>query len=383
MALHILTVDEITFKTHLEYMFIGTGRNGFPHQAGALADILSIRENDEIIFYVMKKGFFGIFKAIGNVFYDYNSYENHSPQYLNELLGNKTLTYRLRILPKNVYSKCITEWDMMENPDNIQNQSIYNMQWSWIFKKLNANRGCISIENYEAELLKNLLINNNTLLELSNNYTYSNGIISVCNENISYENNCMREIPRDEVRLNQIKKEEDLRILFTAKTNNHLVLDQVLKSQIRGSVNFISNEIVCSFSERRMDLLFSTISNKCLLIELKNDFIFNDSIYNQIKEYARWISCYKRHYEEIIPILIIKEARIIPRRRGNNIEFKYLNQNDFNNDLKSEWYLNILNQLQSAKTNLFNENISKLKDLEVYTFTTDDNEALISFQQII
>lgn len=32
-----------------------------------------------------------------------------------------------------------------------------------------------------------------------------------------------------------------------------------------------------------------------LLIELKNDFIFNDSIYNQLKEYSRWISSYKEN----------------------------------------------------------------------------------------
>lgn len=383
MALHILTVDEITFKTHLEYMFIGTGRNGHPHQAGALADILSIRENDEIIFYVMKKGFFGIFKAVGNVFYDYNSYQNYYPQYLNNLLENKTLTYRMKILSNNVYSNCISEWDMMENPENIENQSIYNMQWTWIFKKLNANRGCISVENYEAELLKDLLITDNSLLETSNNYTYNNGVISILNENISYENNCVTEIPRDENRLNQILREEDLRILFTAKTNNHLILNQVLKSEYRGIVDFISNEIVCSFSERRMDLLFTTTLNKCLLIELKNVFVFNENIYNQIKEYSRWISYYKRHYEEIIPILIIKEARIIPSRRGNNIEFKYLSQDDKDNDRKSEWYMNILNQLQIAKVNLSNENISKLMDLEVYTFTTDSNDTLTGFQQIL
>ena len=41
MATHILTVNEDTFKVHLKYMFIGTGRNNFAHQNGALADIIS------------------------------------------------------------------------------------------------------------------------------------------------------------------------------------------------------------------------------------------------------------------------------------------------------------------------------------------------------
>lgn len=383
LALHILTVDETTFKTHLEYMFIGTGRNGHAHQTGALADILSIRENDEIIFYVMKKGFFGIFKAVGTVFYDYDSYQNNNPQYLDNLLGGKTLSYRMLIAEKEVYKNYISEWDMMENPNNILNQSIFNMQWSWIFKKLNGNRGCLSIDNYEAELLKNILKNNNVLLSSSRNFLYEDGKISVLNNTTTYDINCQSIIPRDNNRLNQINIEEDLRILFTAKTNNHQILNQVLKPQSRGLINFISNEIACSFSERRMDLLLSTISNKCLLIELKNEFIFNNGIYNQIKEYSRWISSYKSHYQEIIPILIIKEAKTLPSRRGVNVKFKYLSQNDMNNDIKSNWYQEILYELNIAKINLINESIQKLLPLEVYVFTVDDNNLLTGFQQII
>ena len=38
----------------------------------------------------------------------------------------------------------------------IKNKSIYNMQWNCIFKKLNANRGCLSIDESEFNLFKNI-----------------------------------------------------------------------------------------------------------------------------------------------------------------------------------------------------------------------------------
>lgn len=362
-------------------MFIGTGHNGHPHQNGALADILSIRENDNIIFYVMRVGFFGIFKAIGSVFYDYESYQNHYPQYLNDDLDNKTLTYRMKIEALEVYQSPISEWNMMENPSNIENQSIYNMQWSWIFKKLNAARGCLSLESHEFTLFKNILIVNNQRINNELNYSYTNNLITVLNDNTVYDIACTMLLPRSNDRINKIVKEEDLRILFTAQAGNNNLLDQVLQPNNNGNINFIANEILCSFSERKMDLLFGTDQNKCLLIELKNEFIFNIGIYNQLKEYSRWISAYKINYTNIIPILIIKEARILSTRRGS-LYFKYLSRADKDNNVVSRWYQNILDDIAQAKINLQNENIDRLDNLQVYIFTTDSNNRLLNFQNI-
>lgn len=129
MATHILTVDRTTFKVHLNYMFLGTGKDGAAHQTGAQIDILGIRPGDNIIFYVMNCGFFGIFKALGNVFYDFDSHEDQHPQYLHEALGSrKTLTYRMAIEPYEVYEDSLSEWNMMENPSLIKDQSIFNLQ---------------------------------------------------------------------------------------------------------------------------------------------------------------------------------------------------------------------------------------------------------------
>lgn len=373
MATHILTVNEDTFKVHLKYMFIGTGRNNFAHQNGALADILSIREGDNIIFYVMNIGFFGIFKAKGNVFY-----ESHTNQYLNTELNGKTLTYRMIIEPHDVYSNYISEWDMMENPENIKNKSIYNMQWNWIFKKLNANRGCLSIDESEFNLFKNILIQNNTKLNNVLNYSFNNKAIFELNNNTIFYNGNTSILPRDEVNLVKINIEEDLRILFCAKANNNAILNKVLKPSINGNITFISNEAICSFSERKIDLLLGTDRDTCLLIELKNDFIFNDSIYNQLKEYSRWISSYKIKYTKIVPILILKMPRTLAPSKGCKF-YKYLSVDAQNNNLTSDWYNEIIHKINEGRKNLINESIKNVSELQVYVFSVDENKNLLNF----
>ncbi len=381
MATHILTVDRTTFKTHLNYMFIGTGKDGAAHQQGALIDILGIREGDNIIFYVMNCGFFGIFKAVGNVFYDYNSYLGHHPQYLNDFLGNKTLTYRMSIEPSEVFENPISEWDMMENPELILDQSIYNLQWSWIFKKLNASRGCLSIDNYEYELFYNILSNGNIQLENGLNYDLINDKIEYLNNNLAYLQDCKAIIPVSNERILKIHRESDLRRLFTAKAGDLEILDQVLNIEENGNINYIANEVLCSFSERKIDLVFGTDQNKCLLIELKNEFIFDNKIYNQLKEYARWISAYKLDYQEIIPILIIKEPREVAKR-ANGKYYKYLSQEDKDHNQTSPWYNTISEQINDAKILLAEEGINKLQDLKVYTFKTDNDSNLVSFEEV-
>lgn len=383
MSAHILTVDATTFKAHLNYMFIGTGKNGSAHQGGALADILCIRPLDDIIFYVQGYGFYGIFKANGDVFYDYNSYNGHSPQYLDNLLGGKTLTYRALISASEVYESGISEWDMMENPDNIAGKSIFNLQWSWIFKKLNASRGCLSIDNHEFELFKDILKTGNTKLTNLINYDFNNSkIVALAGSSNVYNPQCTTQSPRNINRLTKILNEEDLRIFFTAKSGIDPILDTVLQKNNNGDISFISDEVLCSFSERKMDLVIGTKTNNCLLIELKNDFIFNDGIYNQIKEYSRWGCAYKLQYEKVIPILVIKEAPETAAKRGCKY-FKYLSQEDKTNNEESPWYKDIIQKMTTAKQMLSNQGIKRLADLQIYTFSTDINNNLLGFRRLI
>jgi len=377
-ATHILTVDAQTFNVHLNYMFAGTGKDNAEHQGGALADILAIRPEDNVVFYVMGYGFYGFFKVKHKnnplVFY-----EQPSSQYLDSELGGKTLTYRFFIEPNScgVYKNGVNEWDALENPEKIANQSIYNMQWSWIFKKLKANRGCVSIPEEEYQLLKQIITVNNEMLPSSKQYQFINGIISPCHSAYMYEGNTNRR-PQLHDAQNTIKTEEDLRIFFCANMGRDIILNEILPPKVYGDIKFIANEVTCSFGEKRIDLLFITDQNKCLLIELKNNFDFGESFLSQIAGYARWIASYKRHLTEIIPILVLLEPRSCPAKR-QGYKFKYLSQEDCDRNIFSPWYKKQMERCRRLISDLRQKNIPKLADLKVILFHTTSEDKLQGF----
>ena len=121
-----------------------------------------------------------------------------------------------------------------------------------------------------------------------------------------------------------------------------------------------------------------TDKDTCLLIELKNDFIFNDSIYNQLKEYSRWISSYKRKYTKIVPILILKMPRTLAPSKGCKF-YKYLSVDAQNNNLTSDWYNEIIHKINEGRKNLINESIKNVSELQVYVFSVDENKNLLNF----
>jgi len=382
---HIFTVNPTTFNVHLNYMFAGTGagitsKDSQAHQPGALADILGVRVGDNIIFYVTECGFYGFFKVKnkGNIVF----YENHQGQYLDEELEGKTLTYRLLIEASEygVYEKGVPEWDAIENPKYIESSSIFKMQWSWIFKKLKGNRGCTAITNDEFELLKRIIVHNNKKLPVFHNYKFKDRKISICRERLEYKGN-KDILPRSEVELRTINLEEDLRIFFTARVGIESILNEVLRPQDYGRVISIFNETICSFGEKKIDLMFFTEKKECLLIELKNDFSCDEKIINQIMGYARWVSSYKRDLRKIIPILIIREATEIAPSRGCKY-FKYLTKNDLENNHPSEWYQDVIKNIQEAKISKEKYKIKKMYKLKIYSFNTNQDNIIQGFNEL-
>ena len=374
---HIFTVNAQTFNIHLNYMFAGIGKDGAEHQTGALADILGIREGDNVIFYVMEHGFYGFFNIEDDakVFY-----EAPNEQYLDEELGNKTLTYRIKIKPSDdgVYKYGVKEWEGIENPGNIMEQSIFNMQWTWIFKKLGANRGCTAIPNEEYELLKQIIVNGNEKVAGFNTLGYNNGTIVVEDEEFEYAG-VMTISPRKEDRLYTINTEEDLRILFTAKAGIEPILNQVILPEY-GNIKHIANEIICSFGERRIDLMFVTDQNKCILIELKNNEDVTEKVVNQVLGYARWISKYKNFYAEIIPIIIVKDVRNYPTR-GHGKYYKALNQENFNNNICTQYYVDYQNNINKIKRIGAIHGLEKVGAVKIYSFELVNNK-LRSFREL-
>jgi hypothetical protein len=382
---HIFTVDPTTFNTHLSYMFAGTGagreEEGQVEQKGALADILGVRAGDDVLFYVAGRGFYGFFKAkqSGNSVVFYEAPEN---QYLNEDLGGKTLTYRLFIGPSSygVYRSGVEEWDAIESPENIEDKSVLKMQWSWIFKKLKGGRGCTAIPKQEFDLLRRIISANNEKLKEAPCYKFVDGEILPLDGRLEYRGaTTISPVLSGDPK--KIKQEVDLRILFSWKAGVDESLNEILKPEEFGAIAYISNESKCSFGMRSMDLLFLTDKNKCLLIELKNDFVCNDTIVEQMSGYARWLSSYKPFLEEIIPILVIREPKLYPKG-GFGWKFKYLSKKDCHDNKVSPWYQNIVNDLQKLKSKLEKHKIERLSELRIYQFHTSSNDILQSFTSI-
>ncbi len=369
---HIFTVNSQTFNVHLNYMFAGTGKDGSAHQAGALADILGIRPEDEVLFYVAEYGFYGFFRAkqTGNhtIFY-----EPPESQYLNDDLGGKTLTYRLFIEPSEcgVYKFGVNEWDAIENPENIEKQSIFNMQWAWIFKKLKARRGCTAIPKEEFQLLKKIIKAGNEKLKEAECYKFSDGEIATSEQLYEYQGGTGT-LPALSENMKKIMREEDLRIFFSTKAGKDEIIDTILKPDKYGRIVYIANEAKCSFGMRSIDLLFLTDKGKCLLIELKNNFT-RDAILvlEQLSGYAKWISSYKQDLEEIVPILVIRAPRLYPETWGK--KFKYLSEKGFQDEILSPWYQNIINEIEKLKHEFLKKRIEKASELQVYQFNTENN----------
>lgn len=96
---------------------------------------------------------------------------NSSEQFLKEKLG-KSLTFRTLISPHKVYPEGVTEWEAL---DEIQNLTSPNqMLWSLIYRKLKGNRGNTMITHYESERLLQLIRNKNERKELD----YSGNLLS-------------------------------------------------------------------------------------------------------------------------------------------------------------------------------------------------------------
>ena len=186
-------------------MFAGTGKDGQEHVDGALADILAVRPGDDIVFYVIECGFYGFFKATSHpVFYE--PLEDH---YLHNAL-RRTLTYRLFIEPSSygVFRSGVREWDAIENPVFIREQKIYNMQWSWIFKKLGANRGCTAMTAEEFELLRQIIAKEEDRLQPSKAFSFSEERILPLDRKLAYAGNRNRAL-RNLEDLKKIRIEAD------------------------------------------------------------------------------------------------------------------------------------------------------------------------------
>lgn len=349
MTTHVFIVDDNTFKYHLEYMFAGTGAkenfidfnnkstSNLHHSTEAglvamMADGCRVRKDDLIVFYLQSTSehegeFFGIFQAIDDgIFLD----NFDKKQFLYKELG-KSLTFRLKIKPYEVYSKGVTEWEALDEIKNIC--SPYQMLWSLIYRKLKGNRGNTMITIYESERLINLIRTKNDNKEIKfSDYTFNGEKII---ENKNHKNYIGRTekiniLPRLIAKYNVGKAHEAHLQMFIVQNlglGKNKSLDKTLNIGNK-QIEWLGNEVSCGVGMQRIDIMFSIQESqtKRILcpIELKAVAAYEDNT-RQLTRYIDWIEQYylPNRISIIQPILICKKEAPI----SNELK---LNFNNFN-----------------------------------------------------
>lgn len=358
MTTHVFIVDKNTFKYHLEYMFAGTGAadkeidfNRSSHSSlhhstesglvSMMADGFRVRKNDLVLFYLVATSkldgkFFGIFQAVDDgVFLD----NNDGSQYLRDEL-KKSLTFRLRIKPYEVYEEGVTEWSALDEIKNICSPN--QMLWSLIYRKLKGNRGNTMITIYESERLISLIRNKNKNRSLNIQgkkltFDAANRCIQAVDgaaQNYTGRMDAINILPR---LIEKYRKgnahEAHLQMYITQNigrgTNNSL--DSALGIR-NDSLEWIGNEVSCGVGMQRIDVAVSVVENETkrilMPIELKSKYAEIDNI-AQIKKYIKWIEQYyiPNRQSIIQPVLICKTGKPLPQDiRNGFVEFN--SQND-------------------------------------------------------
>lgn len=350
---HVFIVDSNTFKYHLEYMFAGTGSSNkvidFNNSStsslhyssensllGMIADIQRIRIGDNIIFYLQQnsaKGinegkFFGMFKVKDRVGFLDN---NDANQYLKQEL-NKSLTFRILIEANNVYPIGITEWEALDEIQNIQSPN--QMIWSLIYRKLKGNRGNTMITIYESDRLKQLIRNKNNRMSINgNNFTF----------NIDTQ-----QIETLQIQNTYNGRQDNINILprLINKYNNNLQFETHLQAYILQnleSINifqneifeWIGNEVSCGIGMQRIDIMLSIIRNNnkvCMPIELKSTNAYSN-ITSQIQRYVDWIHQYylPNRPSDLEPMIISRKIEDKTTQDYSDLLLKFNSFNNSNN----------------------------------------------------
>lgn len=350
---HVFIVDTTTFNVHLKYMFAGTGAKELSADillsekesinkderllAGLAADAARVRTGDYILFYLQQnkqKGvdegqLFGIFRAKGRSFID--------PQgkTLREELGKK-LTFRVHIQPYKVYAKGISEWDLLDNIEDIKSPK--EMIWSLIYRKLRGNRGNTMVTLKESDRIFTLLSQKNKRKSLS-----GKGFLWDCDSQLIKSGKA--------VKYPNISKTLDVQPRLIAQyVNSKRAFENLLQTFIVGNVetvlkdifkgqkiDWLGNEVSCGVGMQRIDILVQSHDGNgnsfIYPIELKDEPLKTD-IFKQMSRYIAWLQLYYQNNKKpkIVPIVIAATPK---QRKGKYVpkgtDFEQFNRDNKNN----------------------------------------------------
>jgi len=312
MTTHVFIVNENSFPIHLQYLFAGTGAGEKEEHMGLLADIRRTRPGDNVIFYLERVGFYGIFKVADEPKYVF--VDDNSPTYLENDLKKK-LIYRVKITPHEVYPNGISEWEALDKLPLYAQDVI----WSLIYRKLKGNRGCTPITLDESERLIQMIKSKNKkpLARLLENQSYSwdkdNTEIKIVNQKFNYTGrrsggpDLMGEmIKRDKKRR---AFEDVLQAYFTGNVGCDKKLDKITGT--KEQIIWLGNEVACGVGMQKIDIFTITSDERnnreFRIVELKDESLY-PAILNQVWRYVNWTASYLKGAinSNIQPIVIAK-----------------------------------------------------------------------------
>jgi predicted RNA-binding protein len=332
---HVFIVDTKTFKSHLEYLFAGTGakdhRVDFNGRAntvlkyatenslvGMISDSQRIRRGDGVVFYLQQDAangvyegkFYGIFEAQEDLSFLDN---NDARQFLSAEL-NKSLTFRTLLSPRQVYPKGVTEWEALDEIKHIQSPN--QMLWSLIYRKLKGNRGNTMITIYESERLFKLIRDKNNRQTIpGSDFTFN-----LSTQEIEPSQTAHRYTGRTEPIdvLPRLLKKYAEKKAFEAHLQAYLVqnigrnknasLDHSLLQRL--PIEWVGNEVSCGVGMQRIDVMLSLLNDKQRIVTPVELKAVEASLTNtiQIQRYVDWLEQYyiPNRVSDIQPALIAK-----------------------------------------------------------------------------
>lgn len=368
---HVFIVDVTTFRYHLEYLFVGTGskndvvdfnNNQYSelhstterNLIGLMADFSRVRIGDLVIFYVQQNNthhfyegkFYGVFKITSLPFLD-NNENNGNNQFLKRELG-KSLTFRAKIEPYQVYAHGVTEWQALDDIGNTP--APHQMLWSLIYRKLKGNRGNTMISLYESEKLIGLLRQLNERRELDfNNFSFDVNSQKIINSDHQYPYDGRMEqfniLPR-------LIEKHDKNHQFESHLQSYILKNlENISIFSNENIEWIGNEVSCGVGMQRIDIMVGCIDDrnnrKIIPIELKSTPA-NNGITKQLQRYVDWLNLYyiPNTNSDIEPMVIARKindkectsyqsliASFSNFNRQNNFRLRYVEFEISNNQI--------------------------------------------------
>jgi hypothetical protein len=361
MRTHVFIVDDNTFPVHLKYLFAGTGAKDRDMHIGLLSDIKRVRPNDLVIFYIeatekIKGGFYGIFRIA-----EQNPIVFHTPNKSGfEPNLQKKLIYRTLIEPYEVYSNGVPEWEVLDK------LPIYatELQWSLIYRKLKAKRGCTPLLPWESEKLINMIRNKNSGKILANSEFLGGFDFDKTNRKITtMESKNIYPYPRNfdfkvldsiyNLQKSRRAYEVNLQLYFT----ENIGFNNNLNFIVGENVVWFGNEVYCGVAMKKIDILTicQDIEKKeYRLIELKDEPIKADII-EQIEYYINWASQDSGRHLESAFNWNIQPVIVAPQHKPKNWKSIVDAFKNFNNKQVSLPILYFEFKIESENSIIFNK----------------------------